>query len=55
MTAEGRLARGKENYEAKRFLDNSETLAYIETLPKEKPKKAETPKKAEAKNDKSDK
>jgi len=50
MTAEGRLARGKENYETKRFLDNSETLAYIETLPKETPKKEtkkETPKKAE--------
>ena len=54
MTAEGRLARGKENYETKRFLDNSETLAYVATLPKEtteKPKKAEvkkeTPKKAE--------
>jgi len=44
MTAEGRLARGKENYETKRFLDNSETLAYIATLPKETPKK-ETPKK----------
>ena len=44
MTAEGRLRRGKENYEAGKFLDNSETLAYIETLkkdePKEKPKEA---------------
>lgn len=35
MTAEGRLARGKANYEAGVFLNNSETLAYIETLPKE--------------------
>ena len=38
MTAEGRLARGKANYESKKFLDNSETLAYIATLPKEAPK-----------------
>lgn len=37
MTQEGRLQRGKENYEAKRFLNNSETIAYAETL-KEKPK-----------------
>jgi len=29
MTKEGRLARGKENYEAKRFLDNLETVAYV--------------------------
>ncbi|MFC1736927.1 hypothetical protein ACFL1X_12490 [Candidatus Hydrogenedentota bacterium] len=53
MTSEGILARGKANYEAKKFLDNSETLAYIETLPKEKPKE-EKPKK-EAKKDASDK
>ena len=39
MTAEGRLQRGKANYEAKRFLDNPETLEYIETLPKEKEEK----------------
>ena len=38
MTAEGRLARGKLNYEAKRFLNNSETLEYMATLTKEKPK-----------------
>jgi len=38
MTAEGRLARGKANYEAGKFLDNSETMAYVETLQKEKPK-----------------
>ena len=38
MTAEGRLARGKENYERGKFLDNSETLAYVATLPKEIPK-----------------
>ena len=44
MTAEGRLARGKANYEAGKFLDNSETLAYIETLPKEKPKEAKNAK-----------
>ena len=44
MTAEGRLARGKENYEAGKFLDNSETLAYVATLPKEKPKEKAKPK-----------
>lgn len=32
MTAEGRLARGKANYEEKKFLDNSETLEYMATL-----------------------
>jgi len=36
MTAEGRLARGKANYEAKVFLDNPETLEYLASL--EKPK-----------------
>ena len=36
MTKEGRLARGKENYERKRFLDNKETIDYVATLePKE--------------------
>jgi len=46
MTAEGRLRRGKENYESgkKRLMNNPETLAYIETLPKEKPKAEEKPK-----------
>lgn len=48
MTAEGRLQRGKANYEAKAFLDNSETLEYIETLPKEVPKE-EKPTKSEKK------
>ncbi len=38
MTKEGRLARGKANYEAKKFLENSETIAYAETLKVEKPK-----------------
>jgi len=47
MTKEGRLARGKLNYEAKVFLDNSETLEYVATLPKEKPKEAK-----DAKSDK---
>ena len=32
MTAEGRLARGKENYERGKFLNNSETIAYVATL-----------------------
>ena len=45
MTAEGRLARGKLNYDAKRFLDNSETLEYIASLkPVEKPKEAKNAK-----------
>ena len=39
MTAEGILARGKENYDSGNFLDNSETLAYVETLKVEKAKK----------------
>ena len=38
MSEAGILARGKFNYEAHRDLNNSETLAYIETLTKEKPK-----------------
>jgi len=32
MTYEGRMARGKENYEAKKFLENSETVAYVASL-----------------------
>lgn len=40
MTKQGRLARGKENFERKRFLDNSETLEYMESMPKAKPKEA---------------
>ena len=43
MSKEGRLQRGKENYEAGKFLDNSETLEYMETL-KEKPKEAKNAK-----------
>lgn len=42
MTKEGRLARGKQNYEretGRRFLDNSETKEYMATL-KEKKKNA---------------
>ena len=35
MTKEGRLARGKENYERKRFLDNQETIDYVATLKSE--------------------
>lgn len=37
MTAEGRLRRGKENYESRKrkLMNNPETLAYIKTLPKE--------------------
>ena len=49
MTTEGILARGKINYEAKKFLNNSETLEYMATL--EKPKEV----KEEKKNAKSNK
>ena len=38
MSEAGRLARGKENYEAGAFLDNPETLAYVQSLKVEKPK-----------------
>lgn len=48
MTAEGRLARGKANFLAKRFLNNSETLEYMATL--EKPKETIKPKPKEVKN-----
>jgi len=40
MTKEGRLERGKANYEAKAFLNNPETLEYIATL--EKPKETKS-------------
>ena len=36
MTKEGRMIRGEANYKAKKFLDNSETLEYLETM-KDKP------------------
>jgi len=52
MTAEGRLARGKTNYEAGVFLTNSETLEYAESLKKgfEEPKEViEEPKPKEKK------
>jgi len=48
MTAEGRLARGKANCEARKFLDNSETKEYIATLPEVKEAK---PKAKEVKKD----
>ena len=41
MSKEGRLARGKENFEHNRNLNNPETLEYMETIkPKEKKKNA---------------
>ena len=46
MTKEGRSMRGKENFEEQRFLDNPETLEYMETLPK-KAEKKEAPKDAQ--------
>jgi len=41
MSFEGRMARGKYNFETNRFMDSSETLDYIASMevPKEKPKK----------------
>ena len=39
MGAVGRLARGKANYEAGRFLTNIETLEYVKTLGKQEVKK----------------
>ena len=33
---EGRMTRGKENYEKGRFLDNSETIAYVASMKVEK-------------------
>lgn len=47
MTEEGRLSRGKANYEAGVFLENSETLAYIATL--KKPEEAKETKSKEKK------
>ena len=41
MTVEGRLARGEANYKAGKFLDNSETLEYVATLPKTETKTKE--------------
>ena len=39
MTEEGRLARGKLNYDSGKFLDNSETMEYAASLkPKEEVK-----------------
>jgi len=45
MSKEGRLARGKENFERKRFMDNSETLEYMATLKPVKEKKDVKPNK----------
>jgi len=39
MSSEGILRRGKANYEAGALLDNPETLAYIESIKAEEPKK----------------
>ena len=38
MTQEGRMARGEANVKAGKFLDNSETLYFLENKPKEKSK-----------------
>ena len=52
MSVEGRLARGKANYEAKKFLENSETLEYIATLEVEKPKPVKAKQVKETKEEK---
>jgi len=44
MSKEGRLARGKANYNSKNFLNNSETLEYIESIKKPKEIIKEKPK-----------
>lgn len=38
MTKQGRLDRGKANYDVGKFLDNSETKEYVATLSSKKPK-----------------
>ena len=48
MSQEGILSRGKANYEAGAFMDNPETLAYIDSLKVEEVE--EKPKKKEKKN-----
>ena len=52
MSEAGRLARGKANYEAGVFLDNSETLFYLESIKVDKEIK---PIQKEKKNAKSNK
>lgn len=44
MTHEGRMERGKKNYESgkKSLLDNADTKYFLENKPKDKPKPKET-------------
>ncbi len=44
MTNEGRLQRGKANFEAGKFLDNAETVEYANTIKAEKPKEGKNAK-----------
>lgn len=46
MSSEGRLARGKANYDAGKFLENSETVEYAATV-KAKPKEEKPKEKKE--------
>lgn len=46
MTKEGRLVRGKENYDNKKFLVIQETIDYLATLNTPKAKKPEEAKDA---------
>jgi len=46
MTFEGRLARGKKNYDSNKFLKNPETLLYIESISKVETKPKENKKNA---------
>ena len=52
MTHEGRLQRGKKNYEAGKLLDNEDTKYYLANLPKEEKQEEEKPKKKVKKNSK---
>ena len=54
MGLAGRLARGKANFDFKKFLNNSETLEYIATLKKEAPKVKEEKKEVKVKKEKSE-
>jgi len=50
MTHEGRMNRGKKNFEAGKLLENEDTKYYLQTLSKETPKlEEEKPKKEKKK------
>lgn len=50
MSHEGRMARGKENFDSNKLLDNADTLYYLDNkVDEDKPKKAKKAKTKEAK------